>query len=229
MDLLSGWWLFFALVCFHHNSGIHSFFVLGILSKSQDPLQVGEWGAWCGRLGLAQSRRTFAEESDLFCQSSRGNQWNNPTHAGPRTWRSYHGPKLRTDADLMERMDRVEAYHAVWEAKKAFVNTVRMQTLDRFYNRKIENEQKEMASTWAPHRRARGEYHKYHETMASNLDSMPMKERVLGWLHIQKRIQSIHIYIHTYICIYTYIYTYIYIHTYIYINIYIYTYIHIYR
>lgn len=76
----------------------------------------------------------------------------------------------------MERMDRVEAYHAVWEAKKAFVNTVRMQTLDRFYNRKIENEQKEMASTWAPHRRARGEYHKYHETMASNLDSMPMKE-----------------------------------------------------
>jgi len=125
---------------------------------------------WRSRAGHLLKNQTF------FASRPGENQWNNPTHAGPRTWRSYHGPKLRTDADLMERMDRVEAYHAVWEAKKAFVNTVRMQTLDRFYNRKIENEQKEMASTWAPHRRARGEYHKYHETMASNLDSMPMKE-----------------------------------------------------
>lgn len=111
----------------------------------------------------------------------------------------------------MERMDRVEAYHAVWEAKKAFVNTVRMQTLDRFYNRKIENEQKEMASTWAPHRRARGEYHKYHETMASNLDTMPMKERLSVWLHIQRRIQnmyliSIYIYNNYIHLIYTYLY-----------------------
>ena len=56
---------------------------------------------------------------------------------------------------------------------------VRMQTLDSFYNRKIENEQKEMAAKWAPHRRARGEYHKYHETMTSNLDNMPMKDRFL--------------------------------------------------
>lgn len=125
---------------------------------------------WRSRAGHLLKNQTF------FASRPGENQWNNPTHAGPRTWRSYHGPKLRTDADLMERMDRVEAHHAGWEAKKAFVNTVRVQTLDRFYNRKIENEQKEMASTWAPHRRARGEYHKYHETMQSNLDSMPMKE-----------------------------------------------------
>ena len=60
--------------------------------------------------------------------------------------------------------------------RRLLFNTVRVQTLDRFYGRKIENEQKEMASQWAPHRRARGEYHKYHETMTSNLDNMPMKE-----------------------------------------------------
>ena len=142
---------------------------------------------WRSRAGHLLKNQTF------FASRPGENQWNNPTHAGPRTWRSYHGPKLRTDADLMERMDRVEAYHAVWEAKKAFVNTVRMQTLDRFYNRKIENEQKEMASTWAPHRRARGEYHKYHETMASNLDTMPMKERLSVWLRIQRRIQNMYL------------------------------------
>ena len=125
---------------------------------------------WRSRAGHLLKNQTF------YASRPGENQWNNPTHAGPRTWRSYHGPKLRTDADLMERMDRIEAQHAQWEAKKAFVNTVRVQTLDRFYGRKIENEQKEMASQWAPHRRARGEYHKYHETMTSNLDSMPMKE-----------------------------------------------------
>ena len=125
---------------------------------------------WRSRAGHLLKNQTF------YASRPGENQWNNPTHAGPRTWRNYHGPKLRTDADLMERMDRIEAQHGQWEAKKGFVNTVRVQTLDRFYSRKIENEQKEMASQWAPHRRARGEYHKYHETMSSNLDSMPMKE-----------------------------------------------------
>mmetsp|Transcript_19515 Transcript_19515/g.45374 ORF Transcript_19515/g.45374 Transcript_19515/m.45374 type:complete len:695 (+) Transcript_19515:29-2113(+) len=125
---------------------------------------------WRSRAGHLLKNQTF------YASRPGENEWNNPTHAGPKTWRDYHGPKLRTDADLMERMDRIEAQHAYWETKKAFVNTVRVQTLDRFYSRKIENEQKEMASQWAPHRRARGEYHKYHETLSSNLDSMPIKE-----------------------------------------------------
>ncbi|CAK8988163.1 Cytosolic phospholipase A2 delta [Durusdinium trenchii] len=104
------------------------------------------------------------------------NLWDNPTHAGPKTWNTFHGPRLRTDAELMERMDRAEDVNEEWEAKKAFVNTVRVQTLDRFYSKKVENEQKEMASTWAPHRRDRAEYHKYHDTLGSNLDNMPVKE-----------------------------------------------------
>ncbi|CAK9054451.1 unnamed protein product [Durusdinium trenchii] len=131
--------------------------------------EVGGLG-WRSRGGHLLKNQTF------FASKPGENLWNNPTHAGPRTWRTYHGPKLRTDADLMERMDRIEAHHANWEAKKAFVNTVRVQTLDRFYSKKVENEQKEMAATWAPHRRNRAEYHKYHETLASNLDNMPMKE-----------------------------------------------------
>lgn len=60
---------------------------------------------WRSRAGHLLKNQTF------FASRPGENQWNNPTHAGPRTWRSYHGPKLRTDADLMERMDRVEAYH----------------------------------------------------------------------------------------------------------------------
>ncbi|CAJ1392448.1 unnamed protein product [Effrenium voratum] len=125
---------------------------------------------WRSRAGHLLKNQTF------YASRPGENLWNNPTHAGARTWRNYHGPKLRTDADLMERMDRLECHHANWEARKAFVNTVRVQTLDRFYNQKVENEQKEMASLWAPHRRARGEYHKHHANLGSNLDSMPMKE-----------------------------------------------------
>ena len=129
-----------------------------------------------GGLGWRSRGGHLLKNQSFFASRPGENQWNNPAHAGPRTWRSYHGPKLRTDAGFMERMDRSEAQQEVWEAKKAFVNTVRVQTLDRFYNKKVENEQKEMASKWAPHRRARSEYHKYHETLDSNLDSMPMKE-----------------------------------------------------
>lgn len=129
-----------------------------------------------GGLGWRSRQGHLLKNQSFFASLAGENQWNNPAHAGPRTWRSYHGPKLRTDAGLMERMDRMEAQQELWEAKKAFVNTVRVQTLDRFYNKKVENEQKEMASKWAPHRRARSEYHKHHETLDSNLDNMPMKE-----------------------------------------------------
>eukprot|EP00931_Biecheleriopsis_adriatica_P074630 TRINITY_DN48645_c0_g1_i1.p1 TRINITY_DN48645_c0_g1~~TRINITY_DN48645_c0_g1_i1.p1 ORF type:complete len:714 (+),score=132.22 TRINITY_DN48645_c0_g1_i1:67-2208(+) len=131
--------------------------------------EVGGLG-WKSRTGHLLKNQTY------FANRPGENMWNNPTHAGPKTWRSYHGPKLRTDANLMERLDVLETQQAEWEAKKAFVNTVRVQTLDRLYHQKVENEQKEMASQWAPHRRARGERHKVHESLAAELDSMPMKE-----------------------------------------------------
>ncbi|CAE8624530.1 unnamed protein product [Polarella glacialis] len=130
---------------------------------------VGGMG-WRSRTGHLLKNQTFYASRPDACL------WDNPTHAGPKTWKSFHGPNLRTDAPLMERMDRIEAAQEEWECKKAFVNTVRVQTLDRLYHKKVENEQKEMASQWAPHRRARGEIHKFHENLTADLDTMPMKE-----------------------------------------------------
>jgi len=104
------------------------------------------------------------------------NLWNLPAHAGPKTWREWHGPRLRSDAPLMERLDQLDGEQVEWQAKKAFVNTVRVQTLDRLCNQKVVNQQKEMASQWAPHRRARREVHSFYDSVTGELNSMPMKE-----------------------------------------------------
>lgn len=130
---------------------------------------VGGMG-WRSRTGQLLKNQTF------YASRPGTNLWDNPTHAGPKTWRAFHGPKLRADAQLMERLDRLDAMQEEWETKKAYVNTVRVQTLDRFYHQKVENEQKETASEWAPHRRARRELHKAFESVTADLDSMPMKE-----------------------------------------------------
>jgi hypothetical protein len=103
------------------------------------------------------------------------NLWDNPVHSGLNTWKSYHGPRLATDAPLMEKMDTLEAVKADWEAKKAFVNTTRVQTLDRFYNRKLNREQYEHSSTWAPHHRDRGEIHDHHKQFDGDVNSIPIK------------------------------------------------------
>lgn len=102
--------------------------------------------------------------------------WDNPSHAGPKTWRTWHGPKLRAAADLMEQDDREDKQVADQEAKKAYVNNTRVKTLDRFYQKRIENEQKEKAGSWAPHRRARREVHDLFSSCAAELDSMPARE-----------------------------------------------------
>eukprot|EP00913_Durusdinium_trenchii_P004628 g4297.t1 len=134
------------------------------------------WRSRSGGLHTLNPSGHMLKNQTYYTSKPKQNLWDNPTHAGPKTWNTFHGPRLRTDAELMERMDRAEDVNEEWEAKKAFVNTVRVQTLDRFYSKKVENEQKEMASTWAPHRRDRAEYHKYHDTLGSNLDNMPVKE-----------------------------------------------------
>lgn len=125
---------------------------------------------WRSRAGhLLKNQTYYAVQPNL-------NLWDNPTHAGPKTWKSWHGPKLRRDADLMERLDRRDVEQLEWETKKAFVNTVRVQTLDRLAHQKVENGQRELASQWAPHRRARREVHRSFDIFTSDLDSMPMKE-----------------------------------------------------
>jgi hypothetical protein len=76
----------------------------------------------------------------------------------------------------MERLDRIEGDQLSWDTKKVFVNSVRVQALDRLYQKKIENEQRELASQWAPHVKARGEVHDSLKGFSDELDSMPVKE-----------------------------------------------------
>lgn len=104
------------------------------------------------------------------------NKWNNAAHAGTNTWKDYHGPKQRVDADMMQRLDRMEEQQDGWDAKRLFVNTVRVQTLDRFANKRTQNEQFEQSASWAPHRRVRREVHDALDGFTDEIDSMPVKE-----------------------------------------------------
>jgi len=129
-----------------------------------------------GGLGWRSRNGHLLKNQTFYGTKPNENLWNNPTHAGPRTWKEYHGPRLRSDAPLMARLDRLDADQEEWETKKAFLNTVRVQTLDRVYHQKVENYQKEIASQWAPHRRTRKEIHSSLDGFSAELNSMPMKE-----------------------------------------------------
>lgn len=115
-------------------------------------------------------------KNQAFYEMKNINKWDSPTHAGTNTWREFHGPRMRTDADTMERLDKFDQEQENWEAKKTFVNTSRVQTLDRFYNRKTHRTQLEASSSWAPHRHARREVHSYYDTFEGTLNEKPVKE-----------------------------------------------------
>merc|ERR1711924_130946 len=121
------------------------------------------------------------------------NLWDDPFHTGINTWQDWHGPRLKTDAPLMERMDRLDEQKADWDAKKMFVNTTRVGTLDRFYNRKLQRTQFERSSSWAPHHRARREVHGIYECFDGDLDGAPVKElkKVLTPSVLQKDQEAI--------------------------------------
>lgn len=127
-----------------------------------------------GGLGW-RSKTGHLLKNQAYYRSANQNLWDDPVHAGPNTWKAWHGPKLRTDAPLMEKMDFIEHEKADWEAKKAFVNTTRVQTLDRFYNRKLNREQYENSSSWAPHHRDRGEIHDHFGSFDGDINSIPVK------------------------------------------------------
>jgi len=112
----------------------------------------------------------------FYHQAQNENLWDNPTHAGPKTWRQWHGPKSRSDAALMERLDREDQHQAEWEAKKVFVNTSRVGTLDRLAKQCVVNDEKQVATSWAPNRRPRREVHDSLDRLGAELDSMSLKE-----------------------------------------------------
>mmetsp|Transcript_1154 Transcript_1154/g.2850 ORF Transcript_1154/g.2850 Transcript_1154/m.2850 type:complete len:579 (-) Transcript_1154:67-1803(-) len=115
-------------------------------------------------------------KNQAFYEMKPINKWDSPTHAGVNTWKEWHGPRMRTDADTMERLDRFEQEQEHLAAKRTFVNTRRVQTLDRFYNRKVNRTQLEAASSWAPHLHARREVHDKHNTFDGTLDEKPAKQ-----------------------------------------------------
>eukprot|EP00930_Biecheleria_cincta_P043339 TRINITY_DN29778_c0_g1_i1.p1 TRINITY_DN29778_c0_g1~~TRINITY_DN29778_c0_g1_i1.p1 ORF type:complete len:592 (+),score=96.28 TRINITY_DN29778_c0_g1_i1:28-1803(+) len=129
-----------------------------------------------GGLGWRTKTGHLLKNQSYYTQKSKENLWDNPTHAGINTWKDWHGPKIRTDADMMERLDRFDEDEAIWEAKKTFVNTTRVQTLDRFANRKIHRQMQETQPSWAPHLRARREVNSAFETFDSCMGEKPEKE-----------------------------------------------------
>lgn len=142
---------------------------VGLLRYAPEAAVVPEVGG----VGLRTSTGHLLKNHSYYCQRSRVNRWDQPAHAGPNTWKGFHGPKLRTGADAIQRLDQFEEEQVQFEAKKNFVNTTRVQTLDRFYGQKLERSQQASASSWAPHRHARRQTHSSHETFDSSLDELP--------------------------------------------------------
>mmetsp|Transcript_46240 Transcript_46240/g.99850 ORF Transcript_46240/g.99850 Transcript_46240/m.99850 type:complete len:583 (+) Transcript_46240:217-1965(+) len=128
-----------------------------------------------GGLGWRTKAGHLLKNQSYYPQVS-SNLWNNPTFAGVNTWKEYHGPRLRADAEMMERLDQFDADEEEWSAKKTFVNTTRVETLDRFYNRKHQRSQQETSTSWAPHIRSKREYHSSYETFDSNMDEKPRQQ-----------------------------------------------------
>lgn len=56
------------------------------------------------------------------------------------------------------------------------MNTTRVETLDRFYNRKLNRVQLSTSPSWAPHRKSKREVHSSYETFDGCMDEKPQKE-----------------------------------------------------
>lgn len=125
---------------------------------------------WRTKTGHKLKNQTY------FNMKPKTNLWDLPAHAGTKTWKTWHGPKMRTDANMMEKLDQHDQEQEEWEAKKMYVNTTRIQTLDRLYNKKLQREQLQASSSWAPHQRSRREVHSLLDTFDADLDQKPRKE-----------------------------------------------------
>lgn len=129
--------------------------------------------------GGAMSWRTRAghqlKDQTYYTQLSKVNKWDLPRHAGTNTWKEWHGPRLKSDAETIERLDRHEEMSDYQDARKTYVNTTRLQTMDRFYNKKLERTQLEAAASWAPHLRARSEVHDSFSNFDEQFNELPQK------------------------------------------------------
>lgn len=129
-----------------------------------------------GGVGWRTRTGHLLKNQAYYSSAPKTNKWDLPTHAGINTWKEWHGPRIRSDAPMMERLDHYDEELDEWEAKKTHVNTTRAQTLDRFYNKKLNRDQLEASQSWAPHRRAKKEVHDCHDHFFADMDCKPEKE-----------------------------------------------------
>eukprot|EP00408_Alexandrium_pacificum_P062870 CAMPEP_0171167332 /NCGR_PEP_ID=MMETSP0790-20130122/7149_1 /TAXON_ID=2925 /ORGANISM="Alexandrium catenella, Strain OF101" /LENGTH=600 /DNA_ID=CAMNT_0011632155 /DNA_START=32 /DNA_END=1831 /DNA_ORIENTATION=+ len=129
-----------------------------------------------GGLGWRTASGHLLKNQGFYSQHSRVNKWDQAYHAGVNTWKDFHGPKQRSDANTMERLDRYDEDEEYREAQRTYVNTARVQSLDRLYQRKLERVNLEHATSWAPHRHAHRQVHSIHETFDGGMDEKPEKE-----------------------------------------------------
>jgi hypothetical protein len=82
------------------------------------------------------------------------NVWDDPIHTGTRSWKYYHGPKIRTDSRLMEKLDQQDDDQERLLLEKHNVNARRVDNLARTRMRREENYQFARSASWAPSHRA---------------------------------------------------------------------------
>lgn len=89
------------------------------------------------------------------------NVWDDEVHCGTRTWRYWHGPRLRTDAPLLEKLDAQDDRAERRQLEIDNVNARRRENLARTRMKRDQNAEFARSSSWAPCERRRSEHVDY--------------------------------------------------------------------
>eukprot|EP00397_Hematodinium_sp_SG-2012_P025230 GEMP01026340.1.p1 GENE.GEMP01026340.1~~GEMP01026340.1.p1 ORF type:complete len:589 (+),score=134.90 GEMP01026340.1:78-1769(+) len=126
-----------------------------------------------GATGWRTKAGNMLKNQQWYRSNGRFNLWNDPIHAGRDTWKYFHAPRLRTDGGLMEQRDKKDKRNMDWARRQQFVNESRQETLERFYQRKLVNQNLEHSSAWAPAYRGKREVCDYFDTFDNDFDALP--------------------------------------------------------
>jgi len=89
-------------------------------------------------------------KNQSFYRVQDDNLWNDPIHAGPKSWRFFHGPNTIADAPLLDEIDKTAVKEDAWKRKREFVNASRERSLERTDQRRQERHALATWSSWAP-------------------------------------------------------------------------------
>jgi len=126
-----------------------------------------------GATGWRTRQGNLLKNQQYFRSIGVHNLWNDPVHCGRNTWKRFHGPKLRTDAPLMEERDKKDKRDIDNALRIRWHNDARQETLDRFYRRKIQRMNYEAASTWAPMHVPKREIDDFRDTFDGDMNVLP--------------------------------------------------------